>query len=76
MPDFQAYAHAMACLAERGAAQVAHPGGNLLEHLARTAARLQSWGAAPELVAAGACHAAYGTAGFPSALGIRTLTRA
>jgi pimeloyl-ACP methyl ester carboxylesterase len=33
---------------------------------------LQRWGAAPELVAAGACHAAYGTQGFPIALVARS----
>lgn len=66
--NLEAFAHALQCLAERGAAEIAHPGGTLLEHVQRMAARLQSWGAAPELVAAGACHAAYGTAGFPTAL--------
>jgi pimeloyl-ACP methyl ester carboxylesterase len=29
---------------------------------------LQAWGAEPELVRAGLCHAAYGTTGFPTAL--------
>lgn len=52
----------------RGAAAIAHPGGTLLEHVRRTSATLQSWGAAPELIAAGACHAAYGTVGFPTAV--------
>jgi hypothetical protein len=68
MADLEVCARSIECLAERGAGKVPHPGGSLLEHVWRTAARLQSWGAAPELVAAGACHAAYGTAGFPTAL--------
>ena len=68
MTDPDDCACAIECLSERGAGQVAHPGGTLLEHVRRTAARLRSWGAAPELVAAGACHAAYGTEAFPTAL--------
>lgn len=55
-------------LRERGAADLAHPGGDLLSHLERTAERLRSWGAAPELVTAGQWHAAYATEGFPTAL--------
>jgi pimeloyl-ACP methyl ester carboxylesterase len=55
-------------LATRGAGGLAHPGGTLLAHLLRTARRLESWGAAPELIRAGSCHAAYGTAGFAQAL--------
>jgi pimeloyl-ACP methyl ester carboxylesterase len=55
-------------LAQRGAAALPHPGGTLAAHLQRTAGRLCSWGADPALVAAGACHAAYGTQGFAPAL--------
>jgi pimeloyl-ACP methyl ester carboxylesterase/DNA-binding winged helix-turn-helix (wHTH) protein len=51
-----------------GAGGIAHPGGTLLEHLLRTARRLEGWGASPALVAAGLLHAAYGTHGFPTAL--------
>lgn len=58
--------HALLCA--RGADQVPHPGGVLLAHLQRTAGRLQTWGAEPELVRAGLCHAAYGTIGFPTPL--------
>jgi pimeloyl-ACP methyl ester carboxylesterase len=68
MTEPKPYALALECMVERGAAGLAHPGGTLLEHLQRTARRLESWGAMPELVAAGACHAAYGTQGFPTAL--------
>jgi hypothetical protein len=55
-------------LRERGAADLDHPGGDLLSHLVRTAARLERWGAQEELVRAGRWHAAYGTDGFPTAL--------
>jgi pimeloyl-ACP methyl ester carboxylesterase len=55
-------------LRARGADRIAHPGGTLFEHLRRTARTLESWGASPALVAAGLCHAAYGTDGFPTAL--------
>lgn len=58
----------VAVLAERGAARIAHPGGNLLDHLMRTAQMLRSWRAPDELVMAGLAHAAYGTDGFAVAL--------
>ena len=58
----------LAWLVARGADRIAHLSGNLLEHLQRTARRLEAWGADPVLVAAGLCHAAYGTQGFPTAL--------
>ena len=51
-----------------GADRIEHPGGVLLDHLRRTAERLASWRARPALIAAGMCHAAYGTAGFAPAL--------
>ncbi len=54
-------------LVARGAAQIAHPGGTLLSHLQRTAARLESW-ADRAVVVAGLFHAAYGTQGYPNAL--------
>ena len=51
-------------LVERGADAVEHPGGTLLEHLARVASLLEGWGACTEVQAAGLCHACYGTDGF------------
>jgi pimeloyl-ACP methyl ester carboxylesterase len=54
--------------AARGAGDMEHPGGTLLEHLARTGERLRSWGAPAELVRAGLAHAAYGTDGYAPAL--------
>ncbi|WP_063802128.1 DUF6817 domain-containing protein [Streptomyces sp. WM6378] len=55
-------------LRARGAAETHHPGGTLLEHLIRVARLLGEWGAAPDLRAAGLCHAVYGTDGFGQAL--------
>ncbi|TCO65861.1 DUF6817 domain-containing protein [Actinocrispum wychmicini] len=55
-------------LTARGAAEMEHPGGTLLDHLHRTARTLAEWSAETSLVTAGLCHAAYGTAGFPVAL--------
>jgi hypothetical protein len=57
-----------ALLEQLGADRIAHPGGTLLAHLQRTAQRLASWHERPELIAAGHCHALYGTDGFPHAL--------
>jgi hypothetical protein len=61
-------ARARAFLAEHGAQTIAHPGGTLYEHLARTAERLRGWGAREDLVLAGLCHATYGTDGFDRSL--------
>lgn len=55
-------------LRQRNADDIEHPGGNLLQHLARTADLLESWQATPAVVLAGLCHAAYGTDGFAVAL--------
>jgi hypothetical protein len=55
-------------LEAHGAGALEHPGGTLLAHLCRTADLLANWGASPALTAAGLCHAAYGTDGFPTAL--------
>ncbi|MFD5514724.1 VOC family protein [Streptomyces sp. NPDC127066] len=52
----------------RGAGEMPHPGGTLLEHLIRVARLLAEWGADPDLQAAGLCHAAYGTDGFDHVL--------
>jgi len=46
------------------AGEIEHPGGTLLAHLGRVEALLSTWGARPALVAAGLCHAFYGTDGF------------
>ncbi|MBY8878275.1 DUF6817 domain-containing protein [Actinacidiphila acidipaludis] len=51
-----------------GADRIPHPGGTLLAHLGRVARALAEWGAAPEVRAAGLCHAAYGTDGFDESL--------
>jgi hypothetical protein len=56
-------------LASRGARNIDHPGGTLLGHLRRVHALLGDWGARPAVRLAGLCHAFYGTAGFPTALG-------
>ena len=55
-------------LMDRGAGTIEHPGGTLGAHLRRTGERLASYGVDEDLVVAGRCHAAYGTAGFPVAL--------
>jgi hypothetical protein len=55
-------------LLDRGADQMAHPGGTLHEHLIRVAELLAIWGADEHLQAAGLCHACYGTDGYPEAL--------
>ena len=55
-------------LMDRGAGTIEHPGGTLGAHLRRTAERLAAYGVDEDLVVAGRCHAAYGTAGFPVAL--------
>ena len=56
---------ARSALEARQAGRVEHPGGDLLSHLVRTQALLESWGARPALALAGLCHAAYGTQGLP-----------
>lgn len=55
-------------LRSRGAADLAHPGGTLMEHLMRVRRRLADWGARYEVQLAGLCHAAYGTDGFARSL--------
>jgi pimeloyl-ACP methyl ester carboxylesterase len=62
------YAAVIASLAARGADSLPHPGGTLLAHLRRTAHALESRGASRSLIAAGLCHAAYGTQGYPTPL--------
>lgn len=59
-------------LLERGALEIGHPGGTLLEHTRRVAELLRAWGAGEDLQAAGLCHACYGTDGFPTAILDRT----
>ncbi|GAA2001495.1 hypothetical protein GCM10009799_30900 [Nocardiopsis rhodophaea] len=65
MDSLQGYS---AMLESRGARDVPHPGGNLLDHLARVARLLESWGADEDLCVAGLCHACYGTGGFAVSL--------
>jgi hypothetical protein len=55
-------------LEERGAAEIVHPGGRLLDHLVRTHDLLIAWAASDALALAGLCHAVYGTDGFPRSL--------
>jgi hypothetical protein len=67
-PLFPKYLELFNLWQERGAGTLAHPGGTLAQHLDRTGCRLASWGASIPLIAAGYCHAAYGTTGFPHPL--------
>jgi hypothetical protein len=55
-------------LESRSAAQVAHVGVTLLEHLQGTYELLREWGNSPDLCHAGLCHALYGTDGLQVAL--------
>jgi hypothetical protein len=52
----------------RGARDIAHLNGGLLEHLERTELLLRRWGCSEVVSLAGLCHAVYGTDGFPTAL--------
>lgn len=51
-----------------GAEKIAHPGGDLFNHLVRTEKILRAWDEADAVCLAGLCHAFYGTAGFPTSL--------
>jgi hypothetical protein len=53
---------------ERGASDIEHPGGTLLQHVRRVASLLERWGATSEVQTVGLCHACYGTDGFAPAL--------
>jgi catechol 2,3-dioxygenase-like lactoylglutathione lyase family enzyme len=66
--DADAYRAALELLSERGAGQVAHSGGTLLEHLRRVYCRLVEYEAGRTVRLAGLCHAAYGTDGFAQRL--------
>jgi hypothetical protein len=55
-------------LREQQAESIAHPGGSLLEHLARVHHKLFAWGLDRNVCLAGLCHAAYGTDGFAASL--------
>jgi len=57
-----------AFLRDRGAGEMPHPGGTLLEHLLRVQRLLAEWDADPAVRTAGLCHATYGTDGFAPAL--------
>ncbi|MFJ8478100.1 DUF6817 domain-containing protein [Kitasatospora sp. NPDC094011] len=63
-----AWSHVEKFLRTHEADRIPHPGGTLLEHLARVAALLADWGTDSAVQAAGLCHAAYGTDGFDGAL--------
>ena len=58
------WSHAEAFLRGRGAADMPHPGGTLLQHLGRVRQLLADWGADQVVQMAGLCHATYGTDGF------------
>ena len=66
MSDGARRAHAF--LVDRGAGELAHPGGTLLDHLGRTHRTLVGWEVPAPLASAGLCHALYGTDGFPHRL--------
>jgi hypothetical protein len=55
-------------LLRSGAAQIAHPGGNLFDHVERVARLLDGWGAEEDVQIAGLSHAFYGTDGFATCL--------
>lgn len=55
-------------LCSREAERLAHPGGNLYEHLCRVSMLLSDWGADETVQIAGLCHACYGTDGFDQAM--------
>ncbi|MBD0694156.1 DUF6817 domain-containing protein [Streptomyces sp. CBMA123] len=63
-----AWSHVEEFLRAHEADRIPHPGGTLLEHLARVAALLADWGTDAAVQVAGLCHAAYGTDGFDGAL--------
>ncbi|MFF2076556.1 DUF6817 domain-containing protein [Kitasatospora sp. NPDC058162] len=63
-----AWSHVEEFLRAHEADRIPHPGGTLLEHLARVATLLADWGTDSAVQAAGLCHAAYGTDGFDGAL--------
>ncbi|MFH9352372.1 DUF6817 domain-containing protein [Kitasatospora sp. NPDC017646] len=63
-----AWSHVEEFLRAHDADRIPHPGGTLLEHLARVADLLAAWGTDSAVQAAGLCHAAYGTDGFDGAL--------
>ncbi|MFC5748874.1 DUF6817 domain-containing protein [Actinomadura rugatobispora] len=56
-------------LRDRGAGEIAHPGGTLLAHLERVHALLRRWDAPAHIRMAGLTHAFYGADGSPAALG-------
>src|SRR4029450_13684701 len=66
--DVDVVDRAVELFTERGAGELAHPGGTLLEHLRRVHATLCAWGEEDDVALAGLTHAAYGTDGFGEAL--------
>ncbi|MFE3500175.1 DUF6817 domain-containing protein [Kitasatospora sp. NPDC059160] len=67
-PTAPAWSHIEEFLRAHEADRTPHPGGTLLAHLTRVAARLADWGTDSAVQTAGLCHAAYGTDGFDGAL--------
>ncbi|OBA42832.1 MULTISPECIES: alpha/beta fold hydrolase [Nocardia] len=59
---------ALALLRELGAARVAHPGGDLLDHLERVRQLVADLGGGTRVRLAALTHATYGTDGFPHSL--------
>ncbi len=63
-----AYDAVLTLLRERGADRVVHPGGTLLAHVERVAARLHRHGVDQVVRLAALAHAVYGTDGFDTRL--------
>lgn len=63
-------------LRQRGADQVAHPGGTLLEHLHRVRRQLDDWDATPEVQVAGSVTPATEPMGSTSLCSSSTSDRA
>jgi hypothetical protein len=64
----EARSSAIDLLRASGAEKIAHPGGDLFNHLVRTEQILRAWREDDAVCLAGLCHAFYGTAGFPTSL--------
>jgi len=58
------FAEVVSLLRRLGAAEIEHPGGDLLGHLQRVEQRLHAHGSGVALRLAGLAHAVYGTDGF------------
>jgi hypothetical protein len=58
----------LSLLRERGAAEIAHSGTSLYEHLVGVFQVLRSWDTSPDVALAGLFHSAYGTESFGASL--------